>query len=99
MCLCIGIKQHAIALTGDLHGLGFVASGQVRGYLTVTNSVGSIILRMLGPIQGPGSLPPTLAFKVVGGTGQYALAYGKGEVLVSASDATHKFLFRFNQAG
>ncbi len=85
-------------MAGDLHGLGFIASGRVRGYVTLASSQGTIDLRLLGPEQAPGSLPPTLSFKIVGGTGAYAQAYGKGGIIVSASDTTQKFLFRFNQA-
>jgi hypothetical protein len=88
----------SFTMAGDLHGLGFIASGRVRGYVTLTSSQGTIDLRLLGPEQAPGSLPPTLAYKIVGGTGAYAQANGKGAIIVSASDTTQKFLFRFNQA-
>jgi hypothetical protein len=87
----------SFTMTGDVHGLGFIASGRERGYVTLTSSQGTIDLRLLGPDQTPGSLAPSFAFKIVGGTGAYAQAYGKGSISVSASDTTQRFVFRFNQ--
>jgi hypothetical protein len=88
----------SFTMAGDLHGIGFIQSGRFRGYVTLTSSQGTIDLRLLGPEQAPGPLPETLSFKIVGGTGAYALAYGKGAIAVSASDTTQRFVFRFNQA-
>ena len=62
----------SFTMAGDLHGLGFVATGRFRGYVTFTSSQGTIDVRLLGPEQGPGGLPATLAFKIVGGSGTYA---------------------------
>lgn len=84
-------------MAGDVHGIGFIASGRFRGYVTLTSSQGTIDVRLLGPEQAPGAFPDTLAFKIVGGTGVYANASGKGEIAVSASDTTQKFVFRANQ--
>ena len=88
----------SFTMSGDLHGIGFVAMGRVRGYVTLKSSQGTIDLRLLGPEQPPGPLPSTLAFKIVNGSGAYARASGKGAILVSASETTQKFVFRFNQA-
>lgn len=88
----------SFTMAGDLHGIGFIASGRFRGYVTLTSSQGTIDLRLLGPEQAPGPLPETLSFKIVGGSGAYALASGKGAIAVSASDTTQRFVFRFNQA-
>lgn len=85
-------------MDGDVHGIGFIASGRFRGYVTLTSSQGTIDLRLLGPEQAPGAFPASLAFKIVNGTGVYANASGKGEIGVSASDTTQKFVFRANQA-
>ena len=87
----------SFTMAGDLHGIGFIQSGRFRGYVTLTSSQGTIDLRLLGPEQAPGPLPETLSFKIVGGTGSYALASGKGAIAVSASDTTQRFVFRFNQ--
>ncbi len=87
----------SFTMVGDLQGPGFIASGRARGYVTLSCSQGTIDVRLLGPPQTPGSLPPSLAFKIVNGTGAYALATGKGEMIVSASDTTQKFVFRANQ--
>jgi hypothetical protein len=87
----------SFTMAGDLHGIGFIASGRFRGYVTLTSSQGTIDLRLLGPEQAPGPLPETLSFKIVGGSGAYALANGKGAIAVAASDTTQRFVFRFNQ--
>jgi hypothetical protein len=84
-------------MEGDVHGIGFIASGRFRGYVTLTSSQGTIDVRLLGPEQAPGAFPDTLAFKIVNGTGVYANASGKGAIAVSASDDTQKFVFRANQ--
>jgi hypothetical protein len=84
-------------MAGDVHGIGFIASGRFRGYVTLTSSQGTIDVRLLGPEQAPGAFPDSLAFKIVNGTGVYANASGKGEIAVSASDTTQKFVFRANQ--
>jgi hypothetical protein len=88
----------SFTMAGDLLGIGFIQSGRFRGYVTLTSSQGTIDLRLLGPEQAPGPLPETLSFKIVGGSGAYALANGKGAIAVSASDTTQRFVFRFNQA-
>ena len=87
----------SFVMTGDLAAPGFVQNGRARGYVTLSCSQGTIDLRLLGPEQSPGVLPPTLAFKIVGGSGAYVSSYGKGQILISSSDTTQKFLFRFNQ--
>ncbi len=87
----------SFTMAGDVHGIGFIASGRFRGYVTLTCSQGTIDLRLLGPEQAPGAFPSSLAFKIVNGTGAYAKASGKGEMAVSASDTTQKFVFRANQ--
>jgi len=87
----------SFTMTGDVHGIGFIASGRFRGYVTFSCSQGTIDVRLVGPEQAPGPFPSSLAFKIVNGTGAYALAYGKGEIAVSASDTTQKFVFRANQ--
>jgi hypothetical protein len=85
------------SLAGDVQGPGFVQNGHSSGYLTITGSKGTIVLKVQGPPQTPG-FPPSLFYRIVNGTGAYAHAAGKGHIAVSASANTQKFLFRFNQA-
>jgi hypothetical protein len=87
----------SFTMDGSVHGIGFIATGRFRGYVTLSCSQGTIDVRLLGPEQAPGAFPDTLAFKIVNGTGTYANASGKGEIAVSASDTTNKFVFRANQ--
>jgi hypothetical protein len=85
-------------MTGHMQGPGFVASGQTIGYLTITTSRGTLTVRVWGPPQAPGSLPPTMAYRISGGTGAYVNSSGKGNFVLAASDTTLKFVFKFNQA-
>ena len=77
---------------------GFINNARAKGRLTLTSSRGTITLAVHGPPQPPGSLPPSLSFSILKGSGAYADSTGKGHIAVSASDTTHKFVFRFNQA-
>jgi hypothetical protein len=83
-------------MTGHVAAPGFVQNGRSSGYLTIITAHGKLVLRVQGPPQNPGVLPPSLFFRVSSGTGSYAHSAGRGHITLSASDATHKFLFRFN---
>jgi len=85
-------------LAGHLQTPGFINNGRAGGGLVITTSRGTLTLRVVGPPQPPGSLPPTLTYWIKKGTGAYVGSTGKGHLAVSASDTTHKFVFRFNQA-
>jgi hypothetical protein len=83
-------------LTGALHTPGFINNAKSHGQFVITTSRGTITIDVHGPPQTPGVLPPSLAYRIVKGTGAYVNSVGKGKMIVSASDTTHKFLFRFN---
>lgn len=83
-------------LTGHVQTPGFVNNGQSGGHLTLTTSRGTITLALHGPPQAPGSLPPSFTYSVRKGTGAYVNIRGKGQIAVSASETTHKWVFRFN---
>jgi len=85
-------------LTGHVQTPGFVNNGRSGGHLTLTNSHGTITLVLHGPPQPPGILPDSFTYAIRKGTGAYVNSRGKGQMLVSASDTTSKFVFRFNQA-
>ncbi len=85
-------------LTSHLSGPGFVANGAHSGQIVLTNSKGTITLSVAGPHQAPGPLPGTLSYSIARGTGSYLHSTGKGTVSVSASSATHKFVFTFHPA-
>jgi hypothetical protein len=87
----------SFTVTGHLTGPGFIANGQASGRLAIRTSHGIINLIVQGPPQTPGALPTTLSYKIASGTGSYVNRKGKGQIIVSASDTTHKFVFRFNQ--
>jgi hypothetical protein len=55
-------------------------------------------LSVHAPPQPPGVIPASLAYRIVKGTGIYSGSTGKGKIAVSASDTTHRFVFRFNQS-
>jgi hypothetical protein len=83
-------------LTGHVTTPGFIANAKASGRLVLTSARGTITLSLHGPPQTPGTLPPSFSYKIVKGTGIYTNSTGKGHIAVSASDSTHKFLFRFN---
>jgi hypothetical protein len=69
-------------VTGYLLGTGFLADGHAGGELTLTNSRGTIKLRLEGdPAQGAfAPLPAGFHFTVTGGTGAYKGLRDDGEV-------------------
>jgi hypothetical protein len=69
-------------VTGYLLGTGFLAGGHAAGELTLTNSRGTIQLRLEGdPAQGAfAPLPAGFHFTVTGGTGAYKGLHEGGEV-------------------
>jgi hypothetical protein len=89
-------KLGTFTLTGSVTGPGFIASARASGKLLITTARGTITLYLHGPPQTPGTLPSYFSWSIGRGTGAYLHSTGKGVFLVSASDATHKFLFRFN---
>ncbi len=85
-------------LTGHVQTPGLIANGKASGRLILTTTHGVITLSLHGPPQTPGSLPPSLSFFFVKGTGSYAHGAGKGTIAVAASATTQKFVFRFHPA-
>jgi hypothetical protein len=83
-------------LTGHVQTPGFVNNGRSSGKLVLTSSRGTITLILHGPPQAPGTLPPSFTYSIRKGTGKYANSTGKGHFTVSASETTHRFVFRFN---
>ena len=60
----------AVTVTGTVHSVGFVLSGQATGQLTFTNSKGSVTVQLTGPVQeGFSPLPESFSYKVVSHTG------------------------------
>jgi hypothetical protein len=85
----------AFSLTGWVQTPGFIASGTARGRFVLKNSRGSVVLTLVGPPQQPGVLPSTITFKILKGHGIYRHSKGTGQILISASGTTQKFVFRF----
>lgn len=90
-------KLGDFTLTGWIQTPGFINNGQSYGKLWLTNAKGSISLTVVGPPQSPGVLPPSLSFVIKAGHGAYVHSRGNGQILVSASATTQKFVFKFNQ--
>ena len=83
-------------LSGEIIAPGFIAQARSRGQLVISNAHGTITMSVVGPLQGPGALPPSLNYRIRSGTGAYANSSGRGKIMLSASGATQKFLMRFN---
>jgi hypothetical protein len=62
-----------VTVTGSVHSLGFILTGQASGTLTFTNLQGSVTIHLTGPVQeGFSALPKHFSYTVTGGTGAYA---------------------------
>lgn len=85
-------------LSGEIVAPGFIQSARSRGQLVISNGHGTITMSVVGPLQGPGVLPPSLNYRIRSGTGAYANSSGRGKIILAASATTQKFLFRFNPA-
>ena len=90
-------KVGDFTLTGWIQTPGFINNGQSFGKLWLTTPTGSITLKVVGPPQSPGVLPPSLSFVIKAGHGAFIHSRGNGQILVAASETTHKFVFKFNQ--
>ncbi len=68
-------------VTGQVHGVGFLAQGRATGELVLTNAHGSITLALHGSVQpGFSAVPPELVYSVTGGTGDFGHLSGYGTV-------------------
>ncbi len=58
-------------VTGNIHGIGFIADGHAEGTLFLSGVKGTLTLTLTGATQhdGPKGLPDVFTFKVTGGTG------------------------------
>ena len=66
--------------TGSLHGTGLIANGHAGGTVTMSNTKGSVTVLLTGPTQPAFTgIPSHFSFKIVSGTGQYALAKDQGK--------------------
>jgi hypothetical protein len=65
-------------VSGSLHSLGNVASGQAKGTLNVFVAGGTLTLKLTGPTQnGLSPLPTKFSFVVTQGTGKFHNAAGE----------------------
>jgi hypothetical protein len=65
-------KMGAVKVTGTLHSVGFVLTGQATGQIALANGKGSVTLQLTGGVQqGFSTLPTTFTYKVVAHTGAF----------------------------
>jgi hypothetical protein len=75
-------------VTGQVNGVGMIASGRATGELVLTNAHGTITLTLHGPTQQAFSpIPRELVYVVSGGTGSYSHLSGYGTVGIALSPA------------
>jgi hypothetical protein len=68
-----------VHVTGTIHSVGFVITGQATGFLTFSNSRGSVTIALTGPLQaGFSALPTTFSYHVVAHTGAFAHLSAQG---------------------
>jgi hypothetical protein len=78
-------QMGAVKVTGTIHAVGFVFSGQATGKLTFTTSKGSVTVQLTGAIQqGFSPLPEHFSYKVVSHTGSaYAALADSGTLTLN----------------
>jgi hypothetical protein len=65
-----GLGQFAVS--GSLHGVGFIENGHAGGTLTFTDAIGSLTVQLTGPQQEAFSpLPDLFSQQITGGTGAF----------------------------
>ncbi len=70
-----------VQFQGTLQGLGNIAFGQANGEITLSNSLGSLTLELVGPNQKSFALlPQDFQFSVVSGTGAFASIQMRGTI-------------------
>ena len=88
--------QPPFLASGNLHRTGMIAQGHATGVLTLTNTKGSITLKLEGPPQpGFAPLPTQFHYTVTGGTGAYQGATGDGQVTFRTRPLGGLALFSF----
>ena len=72
-------------VTGDMHSLGFVATGHAQGDLTLKKAGGTITLHLSSPLQQTGfrPLPSVFVYGITSGTGRYRSAHGMGSATLT----------------
>lgn len=79
---------------GDVKLPGFIASGRARGILTLSNSSGSVMLALVGPIEkGFGPFPSALTYVLVKASGAYAGDKASGSIAVTIDSTNNSFTF------
>lgn len=92
-----------VQASGTFHTLGFMASGNARGRLTLRSPRGSIILALLGPKQRGSSPPPSsYRYTVTSASGTYRMTRGQGTVHLvlrgeMRQDASGEFVMTFRR--
>jgi hypothetical protein len=85
----------AVAVSGTLHGTGFIATGTPEGTITLSNARGSVTLKLVGPSE-PGFTPPpsgTYQFSMVKGMGAYAKDLADGTIDLTLTGDTFSMTF------
>jgi hypothetical protein len=77
-----------VSVTGAIHSLGYIQSGQAMGELTLSNRHGSVTIELEGPPQpGFSSLPPTFTYQVIKATGAYQNVVDQGTLTLTMTPA------------
>jgi hypothetical protein len=76
-------------IAGSLHSVGFIASGQATGSITLFTRRGSLSITLTGPTQsGPSGLPTTLNYQVTKGMGAFRNVSDRGTVELLLTSST-----------
>lgn len=76
-------------VTGNVHDLGFVASGRAEGLAVISTPQGSLTLKLEGPKQkGFAKLPDRFSFKITNSSGSYLHDRGHGTLVLVVDPST-----------
>jgi hypothetical protein len=82
-----------VTVTGTIHSVGFVITGQATGVITFSNSKGSVTVQLTGPLQaGFSALPTTFSYQVVAHTGAFAHLNAKGTLGLLVAPQTFNYI-------
>jgi hypothetical protein len=82
-----------VTVSGTIHSVGFVITGQATGFITFSNSRGSVTIALTGPLQaGFSALPPTFSYHVVAHTGAFANLSAQGFLALQVVPQTFNYI-------
>jgi hypothetical protein len=88
----------SVSAEGQFHAVGFIAQGTAEGTLTLSNSRGSVTVRLVGPPRnGFSALPTSYRYTISQGTGHDKVLRGSGVADLTLGTSGTDFTRRFER--